>query len=134
MRRKMPSTRLTLSQWLTLGLAGMSLFFLISLAQRTQQCQMALAERRQAQMELAAVQQYRAELEGSLEQVSSEAYLDQLAREELGWERADEGSAVVKYLEPEEPPLPPAGTAPALLGGPPYWSLWLDTFLGRNLP
>lgn len=122
--------RPTLAQWLTFGFACLALYFIILLAGKSHAFQIVQAEKRELQRQVLQMQERRDELQLLVEQTRSAGYLDQLAREELGWASAGEGSVLLQY---EGAPAPtPTPTAPSSLptAGPPYWHLWRKRFLG----
>lgn len=122
--------RPTLAQWLTFGIACVALYFIIVLAGKSHAFQIVLAEKRELQRQVLQVQERRDELQRLVEQTRSAGYLDQLAREELGWASAAEGSVLLQYQgTPAATPTPAVPSTPPP-AGPPFWHLWRKRFLG----
>lgn len=122
--------RPTLAQWLTFGIACLALYFIILLAGKSHAFQIVQAEKHELQRQVLQVQERRDELQLLVEQTRSVGYLDQLAREELGWVSAGEGSVLLQYAgTPAPTPTPTAPSSPPP-AGPPFWHLWRKRFLG----
>jgi cell division protein FtsB len=74
------------------------------------------------------------ELQARLDYVSSDAYVEQIARERLKLVQPGEAAVVVLPQESEEQTVPPDATAPEAPpdSGLPHWQQWANLLLGSG--
>jgi len=127
--KKVQGPRLTFARFLTIVFAGIAIFMVINLGQGWLMCQSALRER-QAKAAIVGAERARRD---SLVQLWTDAqtpgFVARTIREELGWGRSEEGSAILQYQDgpPAEGEASAPGSRPS--DTPPHWLDWLSAFL-----
>jgi cell division protein FtsB len=113
----------------TLAMALLTLSLLFNFTQQVIQSANLEAERAELEAEVAELRAENARMEAAAEHAESDAYVERIARERLGYAR--EGDIVILAQRPPEPETPAASDEPAALPTPaplPNWQGWWDAF------
>jgi hypothetical protein len=127
--RKVQGPRLTFARFLTVVFAGVAIFMVINLGQGWLMNQSALRELQNKAQVVQSERDQRDSLMQAAKAAEQPASAAETIREELGWGRRDEGSAILQF----QGWPPPAGRGGSPQGredaAPPYWLDWLSAFL-----
>jgi cell division protein FtsB len=113
----------------TFAMALLTLSLLFNFTQQVIQSANLEAERAALEAEVAQLRAENIQMRAAAEYAESDAYVERIARERLGYARADD--IVILPQTPPEPPAPTEAEEPAALPTPddtPNWLRWWDAF------
>jgi len=113
----------------TLAMALLTLSLLFNFTQQVIQSANLEAERAALEAEVAQLRAENTQMEAAAEHAESDAYVERIARERLGYAR--EGDIVILAQRPPEPEAPAEHDDPAALPTPapaPNWHGWWEAF------
>ncbi len=104
--KKKRGPQFPLSQFIAIVVITISFFLVVDFARRTASIYRIKSEAIRLEEEVAAVRAQRQDLQGRLNYVQSDAYVEEIARTQLKWARPGE-TAVMVLATPQATPTPP---------------------------
>jgi len=128
-------TKTSLLRFATIVVVTLTALFALSFLQKAVESQQAEAQAAALRQEIKAIEQANAALETRIAYMSTEAYVERVAREELNLVRPGETSYVVVPVGPRATPVKPASADTprrSLPDSRPPWLQWWDLFFGAQ--